>query len=197
MIQRIILVRHGPSAHVHDAGMIDRAGVQSSRDARDLVGITVIAQPPPGLLRMAANATHVIASDLRRAVASAERLAPGRPILVSPLLREIPLPIPRWPSRLPMWLWELLIHLRWGYQIVRGLDAQDVDLARATAAAEWLAEVVGGRSTAVVVTHGVFRRLLARRLLVLGWTDIGRHGGYRHWSAWSFAGPPETADPAS
>jgi hypothetical protein len=34
-----------------------------------------------------------------------------------------------------------------------------------------------------VVTHGVFRRLLALDLVGRGW-KARRDGGYRHWSAW-------------
>jgi cyclic pyranopterin phosphate synthase len=39
MPARIILVRHGPSSHVHTCGPIDRVGVQRWLDAYDLAGI--------------------------------------------------------------------------------------------------------------------------------------------------------------
>jgi hypothetical protein len=111
-------------------------------------------------------------------------------VQVSSLLRETPLSIPKWPTRLPMPAWELLIHLNWSYQILRGTDATSADLGRAAKAAAWLAGLVHDGSTALVVTHGVFRRLVAKELLSLGWTNAGRRGGYSNWSAWSYATRP-------
>ena len=193
MVSRIILVRHGPSAHVHTAGAIDRTGMQAWREAYDSAGIQVVSRPPEALIQMAADAAHVVASDLPRAVASAERLAPGREIRTSPLLRETPLTIPSWPTRLPLGGWGLLISLGWGYRIVRGSDASADERARAAAGAEWLAALTADGATTVAVTHGAFRRLLAKQLLALGWTSTGRRGGYRPWSAWSFADPEAAA----
>jgi transcriptional regulator GlxA family with amidase domain len=120
-------------------------------------------------------------------VESAERLAPGREVRTSELLREMPLAIPAWPTRLPLGVWGLLISLGWGYRIVRGVDASEAERARAAAGAKWLAEIAAEGSTVVAVTHGAFRRMIAKQLLALGWTSAGRTGGYRPWSAWSFA----------
>ena len=187
MTARIVLVRHGQSSHGRFGGAIDRAGVEAWRAAYDAAGIHDASHPPPELLQLAVDATHIIASDLRRAVVSAERLAPRRSVQVSGLLREMPLAIPRWPTRLPMAAWEALIHLNWSYQMLRRIDAPPADAARAAAASQWLAEVAHDGSIALVVTHGVFRRLVAKELINLGWISTGRRGGYNHWSAWSFA----------
>jgi broad specificity phosphatase PhoE len=116
-------------------------------------------------------------------------LAPQREIEVSDLLREVPLRLPRWPTRLPLIVWEFLIHVAWSYRIVRGIDSTEQDRARAAAAAKWLGEIVTNGSTALVVTHGVFRRLLAQQLLLAGWKSTGRRGGYSNWSFWTFARP--------
>jgi hypothetical protein len=78
----------------------------------------------------------------------------------------------------------------WSYQVLRGADTTEADLARAEAASEWLASLVTEGSTAVVLTHGVFRRLVGNQLVRRGWTSAGRDGGYRHWSAWTFLAPP-------
>lgn len=187
MAAQIILVRHGASEHVHSDWMIDHGGIQRWRDQYDLAGIQVDSQPPTQLVQVANSATHIIASDLLRAVASAERLAPQRQIETSELLREVPLKLPHWPTRLPLIVWEFLIHVAWSYRIVRGIDSTEQDRARATAAAKWLGEIVTNESTAVVVTHGVFRRVLAQQLLLAGWTGTDRRGGYSNWSYWTFA----------
>ena len=189
MTTQIILVRHGASAHVHSDWMIDHDRIQSWRDEYDLAGIRVNSQPPAQLVQIADPATHIISSDLLRAVASAERLAPQREIEVSDLLREVPLRLPRWPTRLPLIVWEFLIHVAWTYRIVRGVDSTEQDRARAAAATKWLGEIVTNESTALVITHGVFRRLLAQQLLSSGWTRNGRRGGYSHWSYWTFSRP--------
>ena len=188
MRARLILVRHGPSAHTV-GGVFDRGGVERWRDAYDAAGIRPGARPPASLIQLARNATHLIASDLPRAVASAEALGSQHSIQVSELLREAPLAIPDWPTRLPLALWGTLIHALWSYRITRGADATDADLARAEAASEWLASLVADGSTAIVLTHGVFRRLVGRQLARRGWTSAGQDGGYRHWSAWTFLAP--------
>lgn len=192
MTTRIILIRHGPSAHAV-GGLLDRSGVLQWRDAYDAAGIRPNARPPASLVQLARDATHLITSDLPRAVASAEALGSQHSIRVSELLREAPLAIPNWPTRLPLALWGTLIHAVWSYRISRGADATDADLARAVAASEWLASIVTEGSTALVVTHGVFRRLLGQQLMRRGWTDEGRDGGYQHWSAWSFLAPSVAA----
>jgi broad specificity phosphatase PhoE len=187
MAARIVLVRHGPSAHVEKSAALNRAGVQVWRAAYDSAGIHPSAEPPEALRRLAAEATHLIASDLPRARDSAERLAPHRQIIISDLLRESALAIPNWPTRLPLAAWGMLIHLRWAYEIVRGSDVAASDRARAAAAADWLTDVAAHNVTVLVVTHGVFRRVLGNQLVGRGWVRTRRQKGYRHWSAWSFS----------
>ena len=185
---RVVLVRHGPSAHIH-RGALDRDGLQRWRDAYDAAGIVVDCEPPQSVIALAAEATHIIASDLPRAIESARRLAPQREIRISELMREAPLPIPRWPTRLSLTGWSAAIYLTWSYDRVRGADRTGEHWARAASAANWLAELGGIGDTTLVVTHGVFRRLLAEQLVALGWMATERRNGYRHWSTWGFRSP--------
>jgi len=142
--------------------------------------------PPAALVAQAARAGTLAASDAPRAIASATRLAPGREVAVSPLLRETPLPVPAWlPMRWPLGVWEACIHFQWGYRILRGVDAPEEELHRAVAAADWLAALTRDGSLVVAVTHGVFRRLLAGRLLAMGWRAGPGRRSYGHWSAWA------------
>src|SRR5215212_6585995 len=101
MPAQIVLVRHGRSAHVHTGEWLSAAGVQRWRAQSDAVGITADDEPPAALVRETERAALVVASEMRRAIASAQRLAPGRDIRVSTLLRETALPIP---TRLPLHL---------------------------------------------------------------------------------------------
>ena len=190
---RIVLVRHGRSAHVPAPAdrWVDADGMRRWRVAYEAAGILPDDAPPRELIAEAARAGVVAASDSPRAVASAERLAPGRPVLTSPLLRESEIAIPRWlPLRWPMGVWAACITLQWGYDILRGRDAAPEELARAAAAARWLVPRARDGATVVVVTHGVFRRLLARELLAEGWRGEPGRRSYRNWSAWGFRRAP-------
>ena len=192
-MSRIVLVRHGPSAHVAEARLLDRAALQQWRSAYDDAGIRPSELPPHALIAQAAAANHVIASDMRRAMESASRLAPGRSIQTSSLLRESPLAIPHWPTRLPLVAWAMIINAAWSWRVLRGEEVSAAERARADDAAEWLANKVADGSVAVVVTHGVFRRLVAQQLRVRGWTNVQRDGGYRPWSSWHLDSPSRPA----
>jgi broad specificity phosphatase PhoE len=187
MTRRIILVRHGHSAHTMSPGWIDAAGVERWREAYDAAGILDTSIPPSDLVAVAAGADCVMASDLARAIVSAERLAPAKPARVSPLLREMPLEIPHWlRSRWPLVVWEVCIHLHWLLKERRGSIAEAAELQRAADAVALLDEVTRTAPTVVAVTHGAFRRLLARQLGATGWAGDPRDRGYRNWSAWPF-----------
>jgi broad specificity phosphatase PhoE len=187
LTSRILLVRHGRSAHVHDPGWVDAADVRRWRAAYDEAAIAVDDRPPAALVAEAARAAVVAASDAPRAVASAERIARGRPIVTSPLLRETALEIPRWlPLRWPLAAWEAAIHLQWAWRILRGTDAPAAELERAAEAAAWLADHARDGATVLAVTHGVFRRLLARQLLAEGCIAEPGRRSYRPWSVWGF-----------
>ena len=168
-------------------GWIDAAEVERWREGYDAAGILDTSVPPPDLVAVAAQADCVMTSDLTRAIVSAERLAPAKAARVSPLLREMPLEIPRWlPARWPLVVWEVCIHLHWLLKERRGSIAEAAELHRAADAVALLEDVSRDAPTVVVVTHGAFRRLLARQLGVNGWTGDPRDRGYRNWSAWPF-----------
>ena len=186
MSGRIILVRHGLSSHVH-RGRVDRAGVERWREAYDAAGIQPHPPPPAALMTLAEAATHIVASDLRRAIESARMLAPGRDIRIEPLLAESPMPVPRWPTPLPLGVWGLAMYFRWSVRRARGIDVDEPDWARAAAAVKWLRDLVADGSTALVVTHGIFRKLLATHLQQANWQWVGTQRGYDHWSAWEFS----------
>lgn len=185
----LVLVRHGPSAHIHRRGTLDSDGVRQWRVAYDAAGLLPGAGPEQRVVEIAAAATHIVSSELRRAVASAALLAPGRPVRTSALLRETPLPIPNWRTRFPLEAWDTFLYLAWRYRLMRGTEPDQMERARVVAAAELLVGLVADGSSACVVTHGAFRLLLSQRLRHLGWHHAGRRGGYGHWSTWSFTGP--------
>jgi broad specificity phosphatase PhoE len=164
------------------------ADMHAWRDGYDAAGILDDDPPPAGLADLVRDANVVIASDLSRAIQSAERLTTTHSIRISPLLREAPTDIPRWIHvPLPRAFWEWTMVVRWGYRILRGTDAPPDVLARATRAANWLDDLSLGNAHVVVVTHGIFRRLLARRLEHIGWRPSGKRRSYQNWSVWSLS----------
>ena len=194
----LLLVRHGRSSHVV-RGWLDVEGVRRWMVDYDAAEILLHHPPPPELEALARDAARVIASDLPRTVASAVRLAPGHPVVRTPLLREAPLETPEMPFpalggiRLPFRGWGIVFGARWLAAWMRGAPPPGVDaetLARADEAAQWLAghaAETGGR--VVAVTHATFRLLVAQALVRRGWRGPDRRP-FREWSAWRYLPPP-------
>ena len=186
---RIALVRHARSAHVH-AGWVDAAGVRAWRDAYEAASIAAGERVPAELAALAAAADVVAASDAPRAVASARLLAPGREVLVSPLLRELDLHPPSLAGlALPLPAWALAIGLRIGLLTLLGRYPSTAESARVDAAATWLDALAREHRTIVVATHASFRRRLHLRLLRLGWESQPGRRSLDHWSAWLLTRP--------
>ena len=188
---RVLLIRHGRSAHVGPTGLLDRAAIEEWRVAYDAAGIADGDEPPAELKTEMARAHAIAASDLPRAMASAAKLAGTREVLISPLVREVPLAIPKAvPLRVPLGAWAVFIHLRWGLDIVRGRGLPVEAHGRARDAAVWCDNILqkfGSEATLAIVTHGVFRGLLARQLVRDGWNAEPGRRSYAHWSVWRFS----------
>ncbi len=188
VLRRILLIRHGPSAHSESPGWIDAAGVDRWREAYDAAGILPESAPPASTAGAVARSDVLVTSDLPRALASAERLAPGKAVRVSPLFREMSLEVPRWVgARWPLTIWALCIHAHWLVRERRGEIADADELERAASAVAVLDAISREAPTIAVVTHGAFRRILELRLAATGWTAERRIGGYRNWSVWPFS----------
>ena len=187
---RLLLIRHGPSAHPAPRGWLDLAGVERYLEAYDAAGILDDA-PPPAVVQEVAAARLVVASDLPRAIASVERLVGRAPGAVSPLLRETRLRVPSWaPRRAPLAVWATVMHLSWLLDRARGVAPPDAR-ERARLAAAWCGEQCGEPDgTMAVVTHGIFRLLLARELVAAGWRAAPGRQSYANWSVWRFDRDP-------
>ena len=177
---RILLVRHGRSGHVQ-SGLLDLAAYHRWREAYEAAGIDAKERPPAELTAAAREAGALLASDAARAIASAKLLAADRDVVTSPLLRELELPPPAWHRvKLPLIAWMLLVAGKAAFR-----EMPD-EVARATAAAQWLSAMAADRGSLVAVTHGSVRRLIAKELLELGWSAAKGRRGVHHWSAWAF-----------
>lgn len=181
----IHLVRHGRSALVHDGSWFRWTDVGSYEDAYDAHGIRDDDGPGDELHALVARKPLLVASDLPRAIASAQRLAPDGEIQLSPLLREIRLEPPRWvPLRLPIQVWDAFSHVQWSYRLLSDADHEYV--RRARQAVDWLVDSATRSSNVVAVTHGGFRRILDARLVARGWRRAFAKRRYSNWSVWSY-----------
>ncbi|HEX8251833.1 MAG TPA: hypothetical protein VF846_01705 [Thermoanaerobaculia bacterium] len=186
--RKIVLVRHGRSAHVVK-GLLDLRAYMKWRDDYEAAGLDPFDAPPPALTAAAQNAAVLVASDARRAIDSARLLAPGRDVVVSPLVRELSLQPPNFTRlRLPLIGWALFIGLRWMIrQALRVGHITPEEEQRVGDATEWLIELTANHGEITVVTHGAIRSLLAKELTKRGWTSVTPRRRSSHWSAWSFA----------
>lgn len=185
----LLLVRHGRSAHRH-SGWVDHAGFRAWREVYEAAGIDADHPPPRRLARLTESAARVVASDAPRAAESARRLAPGRELELSPLLRELDLDAPDLGSlRLPLALWAVAV----GLQMLRlsfgkGYPAPP-ERSRVEAAREWLEKRAEGGGLVIAVTHASLRRQLALHLVRAGWQPRDLRRSAAPWSSWRFVRP--------
>ena len=139
--------------------------------------------PPTFLKEAARSAGTVVASDLARAITSAQALAPGRDVITTPLLRELSFDVPSWGPKLPLRVWDGLHHLAWTMRLL--MRAENEHTRRAVLAAEWLEAHASTTGTTLVITHGGFRRLVHAQLLHRGWRSHGLWHRYHNWSVWN------------
>lgn len=183
---RIALVRHARSAHVH-TGWIDAGGFRSWREAYEAAGIHEDERVPIHLAELAGRAGLVLSSDAARAIASARLLAPGKEIVVSPLLRELDLEGPALGAlRLPLLGWAIAVGCRALFLTLRRQYPSPAEVARINDAAAWLEDLAARHSLIVAVTHASFRRRLSDRLVNTGWQAEPGRRTLQHWSAWVF-----------
>lgn len=186
--RRMILMRHGPSAHLQ-VGWINWEGFLQWREAYEAAGILEGVQVPPELQTFLQSLREsggiIVCSDARRAVETARLVAGDREVLISPLLRELDLESPRLPGlRLPLLAWAFAVGGRILVQSLRRNYPSVAESTRIRQAAEWLNELAQEHPLVVAITHASFRTRLAGQLHQTGWNyEPARRTG-RPWSAW-------------
>lgn len=181
MSQRILLVRHGRSAHVH-SGAVDAEGFRRWRAAYEAAGLRPDDEPLAALKSLAAASGVIVTGPAPRAIESAKRLDPTRDAVPSPLLDELELAPPELRRlRLPLAVWALAFGIRMLFRP----HVTPAERQRARDAAEWLAALAGQHGTVLAVTHASFRPQLVAQLVALGWSCEIPRRRFEHWSAWS------------
>lgn len=165
----IILARHGETTALPQ-GPIRGTDLGKWIAAYDAAGIRHDRPAPERLRRLAAAATCVMTSDLRRAIESAESLQPSATIEIDRDLREARLPDSMGASlRLPPHVWKVVARTAWFLRLRGASETVDETQQRAIRAADRLSARAGAQGLVLVVGHRTFNRFLAARLRRSGW----------------------------
>ena len=190
-MRRIVLTRHGrPAVTANERRAITGREIGRWYRRYDELGIAAEFDPPVTLRELAASAGCVVASDSRRAIESAMRLAAPDRIRVEPALREVGFPDSLdVPLRLSPGTWVLIAR---SAQLVGACDSEervrDVR-ARAARVAERLVELADDHQTVLVVGHGWFNQFVARELRRRRWRGPLRPSP-SYWSSSTYRLPP-------
>lgn len=183
-MRSIILIRHGRPSH-EEPRWLNARDAARWLELYDHSGIAKGDIPPADLLEFASTANIIVSSDLPRAHQSANILAGGRDVVVTPMLRESRMR-PLWlPVRMPVGWWRVAIVARWLFSMAYGGSSATYELHRSREAVRWLIRLSHQNNTVVVVTHNAFRFLLLHRLRLNGWVNVSRVRCLNHWSAWT------------
>jgi hypothetical protein len=184
--RRLVLIRHGTSALV-ERGWFTAAEFRGWLARYEATGIRVTERAPDELKRRVIDANLVVSSDAPRALETAQLLAPVCTIEVSPLLRELRLPIPSMRGiSLPLTAWAIVVGVNALAHQAIGRYPTTADAIRLDNAAEWIAACAIQHACTVIVTHAAARRELASRLVEKHWHRDPGPRALRPWSAWWF-----------
>jgi broad specificity phosphatase PhoE len=168
---RIVLARHGrPDLPIEARQRICGRELGRWYRSYDKSGIVDGLDAPVGLQEAARAAGCVVASNARRAIESATRLADARGIRVEESLREVGFPESLDSSlRLSPNLWVFLARTRQMLDRHDGEGGRAAVRARAASVAGTLAQLADEHQRVVAIGHGWFNRFVARELRRQGW----------------------------
>jgi broad specificity phosphatase PhoE len=191
--RRIILVRHG-RPDIDMSQPVDGRALDQWSASYDAAPLRPESLPPAPLRKALAEATLVVASDLRRARESARRAAPDKVPVLDPLYREAPLPVMKsLPITMQARRWAVAARIAWLFGASGGCESLREVRRRARAAAEALTTFSAGHPVVALFAHGMFNRFLARALHRRGWRGP-RLPASTHWGFSVYTmGPPAVA----
>jgi broad specificity phosphatase PhoE len=188
---KIVLMRHGEPTSRYSAWIAGRefgAWVRSF----DQGGIKEAMLIPDEVRQLASTIGLVISSDLLRATQSAARLA--RKTVIDPDLREAGLVESfRTSLRAPVSLWLAAARLAWRLDVTSSQEPIAAARARAQRVTDNVISLAWEHRSVLVVGHGVFNSLIARRLRALGWSGPLLPPS-RYWSVATYR-PPHSKKP--
>jgi broad specificity phosphatase PhoE len=165
---RIVLLRHGKPASRSSAWIPGDQLAEWSRSF-DHGGIEEAMLIPDEVRQLVSKIGLVMSSDLLRATQSAARLM--RKTVIDPDLREARLVASfRTSLHAPASLWLAVARLAWRLNVASSEEPIAAARARAQRVTDRLIDLAREHYSVLVVGHGVFNSLIARRLRTLGWS---------------------------
>jgi broad specificity phosphatase PhoE len=147
----------------------------------DLAGLAPGQVAPEALIAAAAEADVIFASTLPRAIATAETVAAGKPVIRDAVFVEAPLPPPHIPGRRSPGHWGVIARIVWHLGRSGGEESRASAKVRAEAAVATLTARALRGENVLLCAHGWFNRMMRPVLLAQGWRCV-RDGGDAYWS---------------
>ncbi len=147
----------------------------------DRDGLSEGQVPPPTLLEWAAKAHVIYASNLQRAIETAQAAAPGRDIVIDPIFVEAPLPPPPMPGKRRAKDWGVWARVFWWFGRSAGGETRAEAEHRAEAAVATLTARALRGENVLLCAHGWFNRMMRPVLRSQGWRCVEDQGD-KYWS---------------
>lgn len=178
---RIILLRHG-KPDIPVARPIKVSDFPLWIDAYNAARISVLHPPSNELKTLAASCRAVVASDLPRALSSAELLGVANVNYAEPLFREMGMPYANFPApKLSPNLWALWFRCWWFMGCSPNSESFVAAKSRAVDAALRLMELAKHHESVLFVGHGLLNRYVAQCLRANAWRGP-ENPGKHYWS---------------
>ena len=169
----IILLRHGkPEVPLQEK--------MSARSFRQWVykynhaGLSSQSKPSGSTQSIASRCDAVVCSSLPRSLESAQLISKKGIMLSSSLFNEAGLPIVRWKHlKLTPKVWAVLFRVMWLLGYSYGSESYKQSKVRADKSVKMLEKFAGEYEAVLLVGHGVYNKILAKKLKANGWQGPG------------------------
>lgn len=185
----ITLIRHGKSTW-DDNRRVNYQGFKNWINQYDEHGIFEEKKPYPFVtLKKIESAAIILSSDLKRSIDSATVLKPGFNGPSLQIFREIEFPgVPEMVERIKLHpsTWAVILRVSWFAGYSKECESYKEANQRAGQAAELLIEYAEQYSSVVLVGHGFFNFLVAKRLQQKEWIGPS-NSSFKHWEATTYS----------
>ncbi len=130
----------------------------------------------------------IVVSSTPRALSSVRALGLS-PSVIDKIFCEAELPVFEWPfMRLPAEIWAALFRSIWFFGYSKNSETFQSARNRAKVAVDKLISLAAEKGSVLLVGHGIMNRLIAKELLLSGWSGPDSHKNH-YWSTsvYSFA----------